>query len=336
LSSVSESFLNHASKFVENALERLDWKEGDWVLEIASNDGYLLENFSRKGIKVLGVEPALNIADLARKKGLPVISEFFGQELARKILDEKGYPRLIIANNVFAHVPDIQDFTKGLSLLMDHRTIVSIENPSMLNILVDLQFDSIYHEHFSYLSTSFVSRIAHKNGIVLTRVEEIGTHGGSNRYWLRKGSLEVDESVPIKIELEERSGLFNSMKWQNYSSHVNSILNNFIDFVDSASKQGELVVGYGAAAKASTLINACKLSRDQIAFIVDESPEKIGRYLPSPCIPIVPFSILEKTLVDHVVIFPWNLVNEISARIKDCIRREVQVWCLIPELRRIT
>lgn len=335
LSSVSQTFLNHAANFASRVHEELDWNSQDWILEIASNDGYMLRNFVDRGIKVVGIEPATNVAKIAREHGIETIPEFFGVKLAKEILRNYGYPRLIIANNVFAHVPDIQDFTEALSLLMDSRTLVSIENPSIMNLLIGLQFDSIYHEHYSYLSATSVSNIVKRFGIELVNVEQISTHGGSNRYWLSKDSSLKKRSVQQLAEFEIQYGLFDEGQWKAFSSKVNRILSDFSVFVQEKNSHGETVAGYGAAAKASTLINSSKINKGEIAFIVDESPEKYGRFMPQAGIPIVPKSHLIEHSIKHIVIFPWNLADEIARKIKVSLPEGVQIWRAIPELEMV-
>jgi C-methyltransferase C-terminal domain/Putative zinc binding domain/Methyltransferase domain len=335
LSSISNTFLLHAKEYCEQVLKDLDWKPDDWVLEIASNDGYLLKNFREKGLKVLGVEPAENIARLALARGIPTISEFFGSSLARNILEKNGHPRLIVANNVYAHVPDIQDFTIGLQILMNDRTAVSIENPSIMNLLNDLQFDSIYHEHFSYLSATTVNHLAQASNLTLTHLEQIPTHGGSNRYWIRKGRIQQSKMVEDKIEQELIQGITSIEHWSQFRLRVERIVNEFRNFIHEKKKLGEVVAGYGAAAKASTLINAAKLEANDIAFIIDESPEKIGRFMPSSCVPIVSLDQAKSLEIGHIVIFPWNLSSEISSKIRKLFGEKVSVWRAIPRLEKI-
>jgi hypothetical protein len=218
---------------------------------------------------------------------------------------------------------------------MNNRTIVSIENPSIMNLLEDLQFDSIYHEHYSYLSATAVSKLVARFGITLVDVERVSTHGGSNRYWLSK---DVSRKVPRVEDVmrdEVEGGLLDEKKWQAFSSTVNQILASFNVFVSEAASRGERIAGYGAAAKASTLINASKIKRGQIEFIVDESPEKSGRFMPQVGIPIVPKTVLNESLVTHIIIFPWNLADEIAKKIADSLPYSVQMWSAIPELKRI-
>ncbi len=335
LSSVSKTFSAHAAAYVDEVMTKLEWKAGDWVLEIASNDGYLLKNFLKYGVDVLGIEPASNVAEIARGDGIPSISEFFSKELAESLLAEKGHPRLIIANNVYAHVPDIQDFTAGLSVLMSNRTLTSIENPSIMNLLDGLQFDSIYHEHYSYLSATSVSRVAKRFNLSLIDVEFVATHGGSNRYWLSKDESIMKNTVVELTQKELLGGLFDEERWRIFSSNVYELIEAFREFCLEARKRSETIAGYGAAAKASTLINSAQLGDGVIEFIVDESPEKIGRFMPNYSIPIVPQVTLVDSDVAHIVIFPWNLADEIGMKIRSALNEKVSIWCAIPELRRI-
>lgn len=335
LSSISSTFLKHAANYVNEVINSLTWKKGDWVLEIASNDGYLLKNFLKHDISVLGIEPATNIAELAVSQNIPTINEFFGSEIAQEILNRYGYPRLIIANNVFAHVPDIRDFTLGLSILMNEETLVSIENPSIINFLVDLQFDSIYHEHYSYHSVNSLSNLVQAFGIFLINVEKISTHGGSNRYWLSKNNSEIHASVLEIAKWEIDQGLFNPNAWQEFAKSVNRIISDFQMKISELRGHGKIIAGYGAAAKASTLINAARLKEGDIAYIVDESPEKIGRFMPLPNIPIVDKNMLNDSDLANIFIFPWNLSEEIALKIRNQIGNVIEIWAAIPTLRRI-
>ena len=335
MSSISQTFLDHASSFSSEVMMKLDWRSEDWILEIASNDGYMLRNFVNRGIKVLGIEPASNIAKRAIANGVPTISEFFDLELAKTIFSNYGTPRLIIANNVYAHVPDIRNFTEALAVLMDERTLVSIENPSLLNLLDGMQFDSIYHEHYSYLSVNSVSALAKIFGLYLVNVEKINTHGGSNRYWLSKSPSYIDSSVADIREEELIGGLLDEIKWSKFSNSVGKAISAFCEFIRSTTVRGEKIAGYGAAAKASTLINASKIKSGEIQFIIDESPEKIGRFMPRLNIPIVPRHVLKDHDIQHLLIFPWNLAPELVESIKRDCPSNLTIWCVIPELKKL-
>lgn len=337
LSSMSSTFLNHASNYVLDRVKEGMFSADDWVLEIASNDGYLLRNFQRLGIRTIGVEPAENVADLSRSLGIDTISEFFTRELAEKILATNGYPKLIVANNVMAHVPDLTNFVQGLARLCGPQTLISVENPSLINILVGMQFDTIYHEHYSYLSASAVENICKRNGLFLFKVEELAIHGGSNRYWLKKSNLEdrPHESVGKMIGLEEENKLFEPSEWDDYALRVKHILSQFLSWLKVQKGSNRRVFGYGAAAKASTILNSISLNQGVILAIADASTEKQNRFMPPNNIKIIsPDRLFEEKPTD-VVIFPWNIKNEIAEFLHSNLGDEVRLWCLIPEMHEL-
>lgn len=337
LSSISTTFLQHASSYVEQRVQDEMFAPGDWVLEIASNDGYLLKNFLKHNIKVLGVEPAENVADLSRKLGINTISEFFSSQLASEILQEHGYPKLIIANNVMAHVPDLIDFIKGLSLLCGPETQISIENPSLANILLGMQFDTIYHEHYSYLSAFAVARLGKLHGLQLLKVEELTIHGGSNRYWLSKFKSEnvVDEQVKKIIDGEVLNGLFNSNDWVAYSEKVAKILGDFLLWLRNTKEANGRIYGYGAAAKASTILNSINVDLDLILAIADASLEKQTRFMPPNGIEIIsPTELFAKEPTD-VIIFPWNIKIEIAEFLRKNLQSQTRLWCAIPYMHEV-
>lgn len=338
MSSVSSTFVKHASNFVDDISPGLSTDNGDWVLEIASNDGYLLQFFRDKSIPILGIEPASNIATIANSKGIPTLNEFFSSTLAQNILDERGFPRLIIANNVLAHVPDINDFVKGISILTGPNTSISIENPSILNILVEGQFDTIYHEHFSYLSVNSMKTIAHFSGLLLTNVEEIPIHGGSNRYWLnRPGTIETNAKVQFLSDLEVKKGLFSLERWSDAQQKMENTILEFRKLLSATSTAGGVFCGYGAAAKCSTVLNMANVKEGELVSIADESDEKQGRYLPSINIPIEsPQDMFERNPTD-IVIFPWNIETELKEKILSSSRNtRPNMWKLVPTLVKIT
>jgi hypothetical protein len=337
LSSMSSTFLNHASNFVLDRIKEGMFSADDWVLEIASNDGYLLRNFQKFGIRTIGVEPAENVADLSRRLGIETISEFFTRELAEKILATNGYPKLIIANNVMAHVPDLINFVQGLARLCGPQTQISVENPSLASILVGMQFDTIYHEHYSYLSASAVENICKRNGLFLFKVEELAIHGGSNRYWLKKSKLEdrSHESVRKVIGFEEKYKLFEPSEWNNYAIKVDHILSEFLNWLKIEKSSTRRVFGYGAAAKASTVLNSISLNQGMILAIADASAEKQNRFMPPNNIKIISPEQLFKEKPTDVVIFPWNIKNEIAEYLHSNLGKEVRLWCLIPEMHEV-
>ena len=337
LSSMSSTFLKHASDFVKNFLDNNNFSSTDWVLEIASNDGYLLKNFASFGITSVGVEPAKNVSEISRKYEINIINDFFTLKLATEIFNKYGFPKLIIANNVMAHVPDLRDFIQGLSYLCGPETQISIENPSLANILVDMQFDTIYHEHYSYLSATSVQKIAKTNGLKLVKVEKLNIHGGSNRYWLRSASskIKVDESVENTILAEAKIFLFESQEWENYSLKVSHILNSFQVWLLEGRRKGLKIYGYGAAAKASTLLNSVYADSNLIKAVADVSLEKQKRYIPVNGIKIISPEELAAEAPTDVVIFPWNIKNEIAKYLQENLGKGVRLWSVIPSLQEV-
>ncbi len=337
LSSMSTSFLEHARVFAGQVHQSLGFERGDWVLEIASNDGYLLQHFIKLGVNVLGIEPAENVAKIAQGAGIPTISEFFSLELAQKLIAERGNPKLIVANNVMAHVPDIRNFLAGIAVLVGPKTLVSIENPSLLNFLEADQFDTIYHEHYSYLTANSVDKITNEFGLQLFKVDEIVTHGGSNRYWIRARTAEMANKKPIALKIlqEVDAGLFDESAWNNFESRIQIIISDFYSWVKNSFKAGRVVCGYGAAAKASTLLNSSKVEKGWITAIADASPEKQGRFMPAVGIPIVSPKALFELHPDDVVIFPWNLTKELATLIESNSIVPTRIWQAIPKLEQV-
>jgi len=338
LSSVSTTFLKHASEFASKLVERFSFSKDDWILEIASNDGYLLKNFIPHGIKVIGIEPAENVAEISRSLGIETISEFFSSKLASKLLILYGYPKMIIANNVMAHVPDLNDFVMGLSLLAGPETKITIENPSLSNILLDLQFDTIYHEHYSYLSATAVDRISQLHGLELFNVEELLIHGGSNRYWLRKlnNSNMVDNSVDLVKKSEMEMRLFEESAWLYLSLTVSNVLSDFQNWLTLKDKEGRRVFGYGAAAKASTILNSIDLNSSELVLgIADLSLEKQGRFMPPYGINIISIENLVLSNPTDIVIFPWNIKKEIAEQLRSQFDKRVRLWCAVPDMHEV-
>ena len=337
LSSMSSTFLEHAREYAMKRIQEGLFEPGDWVLEIACNDGYLLKNFVEFKIKVLGIEPAENVAVISENLGIETVSEFFSSELAKKILKDKGFPKLIVANNVLAHVPNPMDFIKGLSILCGSNTLISIENPSLSNILIGMQFDTVYHEHYSYLTASSVSNLSKKVELQLFKVEQINIHGGSNRYWLRKNLPErvVENSAIELINLEKSQGLFEVAAWIDFSANINRLIENLRAWLIESDGKNQRIFGYGAAAKASTLINAVGESAKNIIAIADLSEEKQDRYMPSRGIPIISPDELFTSNPTDIIIFPWNIKSEITSYLRKNLKTLVNIWCAIPELEKL-
>lgn len=338
LSSMSTTFLKHASDFVNARLSEDFLSADDWVLEIASNDGYLLKNFLTSNVKVIGVEPAENVARIALALGIDTVSEFFSSDLATELLSKHGYPKLIIANNVVAHVPDLVDFMNGLSILAGPETIISIENPSLANIVVGMQFDTIYHEHYSYLSANALDKIGKLSGLQLFKVEELSIHGGSNRYWMRRIDEDkaVDESVGRVKNIESNDKLFDENNWFDFSKKVERILKEFEKWINQVDKDGGKIYGYGAAAKASTILSSISRKSSRIILgIADLSPEKQNRFLSSIHLEIISPSNLAASNPTDVLIFPWNIKAEIASQLRELLGPQVRLWCAIPKMHEV-
>lgn len=337
LSSMSSTFLKHASEFASNQIRESSFSENDWVLEIASNDGYLLKYFLRLGIKVIGIEPALNVAEISRSLGIETITEFFSYDLAVELRKAYGSPKLIIANNVMAHVPNLKDFMSGLSALCGSDTRISVENPSLANIAEGMQFDTIYHEHFSYLSAYSVDNLSKEHGLHLFKIEKISTHGGSYRFWLKANDefKKTDAAVARYIAQETDNGIFDPDFWNNFSVKVGRILDDFSRWMMESKNAGRRIVGYGAAAKASTLLNVVGKGSDALLAIGDVSLEKQNRFMPPNSIPIISPDELIGLNPSDVIIFPWNIHEEIRKYLKSLLPEDVRLWCAIPELKEL-
>lgn len=313
-SSFSESWLRHAETYTNAMVERFGLGAQSHVVEIASNDGYLLQYFHARGIPVLGVEPAANVAEAAVKKGVPTEVAFFGRATAERLQADGKGADLIAANNVLAHVPDINDFVKGFKTLLKSSGVITVEFPHLLQLMINNQFDTIYHEHFSYLSFLVVEKIFASHGLIVFDVEELRTHGGSLRVYARHAedvSKQVTPAVATVRQRELDAGLDGMIAYRRFAAQVVETKLAVLDFFVQAKRAGKRIVAYGAAAKGNTLLNYCGIRAEMIDFTVDRSPHKQGLLLPGTRIPIRhPDAILEAK-PDYVFILPWNLKDEI-------------------------
>jgi len=317
-SSFSKSWLNHAEKYTEMMIERFNFDEKSQVIEIASNDGYLLQYFQQKGISVLGIEPTSNTAAVAKEKGIDSIVDFFGVRLATKLSEQGTKADLLLGNNVLAHVPDIRDFVGGLKILLNKNGIITFEFPHLMQMIDKNQFDTVYHEHFSYLSLTTVRQIFNEFGLDIFDVEELPTHGGSLRIFgkhIENKSISNFDSVEAMLKKENLFGLTKTETYQNYQEASEKVKNDFLLFLLNAKNQGKKVVAYGAAAKGVTLLNFCGVRKDLIHFVVDASPHKQSKFLPGIHIPVVNEDEIRNNKPDYIVILPWNLKDEISAQL---------------------
>ncbi|MDO9119194.1 MAG: class I SAM-dependent methyltransferase [Nitrospira sp.] len=316
-SSFSDLFLQHAKEYVDMAMDRFKLGAASYVVEIASNDGYLLQNFVKRGVPVLGIEPAKNVAEVAVKKGVPSLVKFFGVETARELAAKGRRPDLLIGNNVLAHVPDLNDFVGGLKILLSPSGVVTMEFPHLMRLMGFNQFDTIYHEHFSYFSLTTVTQIFSKHGLTLFDVEEISTHGGSLRIYARHdgdGSKPVTERLTALRAKEATEGFATLDHYLSFSEGVNETKRALLEFLIKAKREGKKVVAYGAAAKASTLLNFCGVRTDLVDYLVDRSTYKQGHWLPGVHIPIYDPERIKADKPDYVMILAWNLKDEVMAQ----------------------
>lgn len=312
-SSTTESFLRHAKDYFDRVTGKLSLNSDSFVVEIASNDGYLLKNFLAAGIPCLGVEPTNSTAEAARALGITVVEKFFSLETALDLAQESKAD-LIVANNVFAHVPDLVSFTKGLDALLKDDGSITIEVSHVLNLLKFKQFDSIYHEHFSYYSLASISDVFRRNGLKVYDVEEIPTHGGSLRVYACKTSSNMpvaEDRLRSILDKEKSAGLYDISTYSSFQNSADVIKNDFLAFLLKAKREGKKVAGYGAAAKGNTLINYAGVKPDLLPYICDLAPSKQGKFTPGAHIPICDLDRLYDDKPDFVVIFPWNIANEI-------------------------
>jgi SAM-dependent methyltransferase len=334
-SSFSRSWLQHAERFAAMATDRFRLNERSQVVEIASNDGYLLQYFLARRVPVLGVEPTANTAEAAMAKGIPTIVDFFGRRFAEERLN--GSADLIVGNNVFAHVPDINDFTAGLKAALKPEGAISLEFPHLLRLIEQVQFDTIYHEHFSYLSLATTERILAEQGLSIFDVEQLPTHGGSLRILAahaEDGTKARSSIVDAVIAEEGKAGLRGREIYEDFQPRIDRIRAEFLAFLLEQRAAGAKVAGYGAAAKGNTLLNYCGIKGNElIRFVADLSPHKQGRFLPGSHIPVVAPNRIDQEKPDIIVIFPWNLRDEILGQLEHARSWGARFVTAIPELQ---
>ncbi|HXB91438.1 MAG TPA: class I SAM-dependent methyltransferase, partial [Puia sp.] len=317
-SSFSTTWLAHAERYTEMVTQRFGLSGKSLAVEIASNDGYLLQYFVKKNIPVLGIEPTQNTAAVAREKGVETITEFFGTSLARKLAAEGRKADLLLGNNVLAHVPDIVDFVAGMKILLEADGVITMEFPHLLQLVENNQFDTIYHEHFSYLSFYTVSRIFAAQGLTLFDVEELPTHGGSLRIFGRhteNTALPETDRVRQMREKEAGKGISDLNYYKGFQHRALSVKLDLLNFLTAAKKDGMAVAAYGAAAKGNTLLNYCGVKADLIDFVSDANPNKQNKYLPASHIPVTSEKSIRDNMPAYVIILPWNIRDEVSAQL---------------------
>jgi hypothetical protein len=317
-SSYSDSWLEHARRYTASMVERLGLGRHSRVIEIASNDGYLLQDFVGRGIPCLGIEPAANVAKVAVEQGVPTIVRFFGRQTAEEVGRDWGRPDLLLGNNVLAHVPDLNDFVAGMKLLLSPTGVITMEFPHLLRLMQENQFDTIYHEHFSYFSFFVVQRVFAHHGLTLFDVDELQTHGGSLRIYARHSEaagLPVSDRVRDLLERERALGLDREQAYADFGEKVRETKRKLLEFLIGAKRADKRVVGYGAPGKGATLLNYCGIRTDFLDYTVDRSPHKQGRYTPGTHVPICHPDRIRESRPDYVLILPWNLKTEIMEQI---------------------
>jgi len=337
-SSFSSSLLNHSKKYVEMMIDRFGYNEQSQIIEIASNDGYLLQYFKEKNIPVLGIDPAANTAKVAQEKGIDTVVKFFGTEFVQKHLANNGLRGdLILGNNVLAHIPDINDFVKGMKIALKENGVITMEFPHFLRLVEDCLFDTIYHEHFSYLSFYTVKRIFESQGLEMFDVEIVPTHGGSLRIFAKHKedyTKEISPNVNNLIEREIAAGINHLSFYQGFQDKIDRIKYDTWTFLIDEKKNGKKIIGYGAAAKGNTLFNYCGIKgTDIIQFVVDISPHKQNKFLPGSHIPVVDEIEIRKNKPDYVIIIPWNLKKEISNQLSYIREWGGKFVIFIPEIQ---
>ena len=335
-SSYSSTWLQHAERYVADMQARFGLKAGSHVIEVAANDGYLLQYAKARGIPCLGIEPTASTAAAARAKGIDIVEDFFGVRLARALTAQGKQADLTAANNVLAHVPDINDFVSGFAELLKPQGVATFEFPHLLRLMAENQFDTIYHEHFSYLSLTAVQRIFAHNGLAIFDVEELTTHGGSLRVFAQRAQVGTHVVTPRVSEVlarEAAAGMTTTGYYAGFQARADKIKNDFLAFLIETNRKGKKIAAYGAAAKGNTLMNYAGVRPDLLPWVVDRNPSKQGKYLPGSRIPIVDEQRLRDERPDYIVILPWNLRDEVMRQL-DYIRAwDGKFVTAVPELR---
>ena len=323
-SSYSDSWVAHAGAYTDMIVQRLGLTSDSLVVELASNDGYLLQHFVRQGISALGIDPAANVAEAARARGVETIVDFFDSRLATQLADEGRRPDLVVANNVLAQVPELNDFVAGIEIVLGPHGVATVEVPHIVRLIEGLQFDTIYHEHYSYFSFTTLARLFASHGLEVFDVEELPSHGGSLRVYLKRRGDEVHEvrsGVADLLERERRSGYDQPARYGDFADRVVETRWRLLELLIGLRRDGKQVVGYGAPGKGNTLLNYCGIRADLLDYTVDRNQHKHGKYLPGTHIPIYAPSRIEETRPDYILVLPWNLKKEIAMQLS-----YVQAW----------
>jgi hypothetical protein len=334
-SSTSTSWLHHAAAYCEKMTTQLNLSDKSYVIEVASNDGYLLKNFVAAGVPCLGIEPTTSTADAAEKLGIPVLREFFGEQIAKKIASEYQQADLIIGNNVYAHVPDINDFTIGLKEALKQGGTITLEFPHLMRLIENNQFDTVYHEHFSYLSLHAVSRIFTTAGLRIFDVEELPTHGGSLRiFGCHEGDRRpTSQAVSDLMKIECNAGLMQLATYISFQEQADYVKYDLLEFLIKQKRAGKKVLAYGAAAKGNTLLNYAGIKPDLLSFVCDAAEAKQNKFMPGSHIPILPPAAIMDENADYIIILPWNIACEVIEQNKELLARGTKFVVSIPKLK---
>jgi SAM-dependent methyltransferase len=334
-SSTSSTWLDHAARYVRMVTERLQLGSGSFVIEVASNDGYLLKNFVAAGIPCLGIEPTASTAAAAEARGIPVRREFFGETLGRALAAEGQQADLVLGNNVYAHVPDINDFTRGLTAALKPKGTVTLEFPHVMRLIEHTQFDTIYHEHFSYLSLTALVHIFGAAGLRVWDVEELPTHGGSLRVYgcHADSAIASTSGVDLMLEREDQFGLTRLDTYTTFQARANRVKDDLLSFLVEQKRLGRRVAAYGAAAKGNTLLNYAGVKPDLLPYVCDAAESKQGKFMPGSHIPIYSPEALREDPPDDLLILPWNIAHEVQSQLADLVRRGTRFVTAVPELR---
>ena len=338
-SSYSTSWLDHAKRYVDTITERFGYNEQSCVIELASNDGYLLQFFQKKQIQTLGIEPSKNVALAAQEKGIETIVDFFEVRLAEQLVAQKRKADLIVGNNVFAHVPDINDFVVGMKMILKDQGVITLEFPHLMQIIEQNQFDTIYHEHFSYFSFYTTGLIFEKHGLELFDVERIPTHGGSLRIYGKHKedrSRNISPNVADLLNEEKAKGMQTLDYYKGFQEKANRVKADLVSFLLQQRQEGSRVAAYGAAAKGNTLLNYCGIKKDYVEYVVDASPHKQGKYLPGSHIPIVSEDMIKESKPDYILLLPWNLKDEITRQLSYVRGWDAKFVLAVPKLEIIS
>lgn len=334
-SGISDKWKKHVAIFTKEIITRLKLGSNSFVVEIASNDGSLLENFKKLGIPCLGVEPTASTASAAEEKGIPVLREFFSAEIGKKLAMKNQKADLVIGNNVYAHVPDINDFTLGIKNILKPNGVLILEFPHLVELIKNSQFDTVYHEHFSYLSLISVQQVFKRSGLKIFDVEKIKTHGGSLRIFgcHKTSNWQTTTNVEDILNEEIQKGLKNLTTYENFQSKANKIRDELLTFLNVQKTLGKVVVGYGAAAKGNTLLNYAGIRSDLVKYVVDAAPSKQNKFMPGSHIPIVSPNELITSKIDYILVLPWNIATEIKEQNQILVDKGVTFIAAIPKIR---